>query len=120
MAAGQLGRTIGPAVATTIVRPVVSISAQAAPKGSPPAPVTISGTESEPKRNSAIAAIFSANRANMTVREINKPIAWKGKALSGVWSVTLKIDGVRAIWDETHIDAFLRTFPGQRRVVLTR
>jgi DNA ligase OB-like domain len=30
--------------------------------------------------------------------EINRPRAWNGKKLAGDWQVTLKIDGVRAIW----------------------
>ncbi len=35
----------------------------------------------------------------MTNPEINKPIAWNGKDLNGAWCVTLKVDGVRAIFD---------------------
>ncbi|KRR26214.1 hypothetical protein CQ14_21300 [Bradyrhizobium lablabi] len=35
----------------------------------------------------------------MTIDEINKPIPWNGKALDGVWSVTFKVDGVRAVYD---------------------
>lgn len=31
---------------------------------------------------------------------INKPLSWNGKALAGHWLVTLKIDGVRAIWHD--------------------
>ncbi|MBR0854785.1 ATP-dependent DNA ligase [Bradyrhizobium liaoningense] len=34
--------------------------------------------------------------------KINHPRSWNGKALAGDWMVTLKLDGVRAIWnDET-------------------
>lgn len=33
-------------------------------------------------------------------QSINKPSTWNGKALSGEWEVTLKVDGVRAIWDD--------------------
>lgn len=33
---------------------------------------------------------------------INKPLSWNGKALTGDWLVTLKIDGVRAIWHDEH------------------
>jgi hypothetical protein len=29
--------------------------------------------------------------------QINKPSSWNGKALTGEWQVTLKVDGVRAI-----------------------
>lgn len=29
-----------------------------------------------------------------------KPTLWGGKALTGVWHVTIKIDGVRALWEE--------------------
>jgi ATP-dependent DNA ligase len=36
----------------------------------------------------------------MTDIEINKPGAWNGKSLAGDWLVTLKIDGVRAIWHD--------------------
>ena len=32
--------------------------------------------------------------------EINRPRAWSGKQLAGDWLVTLKIDGVRAIWHD--------------------
>jgi ATP-dependent DNA ligase len=31
---------------------------------------------------------------------INKPLSWNSKALAGDWLVTLKIDGVRAIWHD--------------------
>lgn len=34
----------------------------------------------------------------MTDRKINNPRSWNGKALVGDWLVTLKVDGVRAIW----------------------
>lgn len=33
-------------------------------------------------------------------QSINKPSTWNGKALSGKWDVTLKVDGVRAIWHD--------------------
>ena len=36
----------------------------------------------------------------MTERKINNPRSWNGKALAGDWLVTLKIDGVRAIWHD--------------------
>lgn len=32
--------------------------------------------------------------------EINRPRAWNGNKLSGDWLVTVKIDGVRAIWHD--------------------
>ncbi len=32
--------------------------------------------------------------------EINRPRSWNGTRLAGDWLVTLKIDGVRAIWNE--------------------
>jgi hypothetical protein len=32
--------------------------------------------------------------------EINNPRSWNGKALAGNWLMTLKIDGVRAIWHD--------------------
>jgi hypothetical protein len=32
--------------------------------------------------------------------EINRPRAWNGNQLAGDWLVTLKIDGVRAIWHD--------------------
>jgi hypothetical protein len=32
--------------------------------------------------------------------EINRPRAWNGNQLAGDWLVTVKIDGVRAIWDD--------------------
>jgi hypothetical protein len=35
--------------------------------------------------------------ADMETHKLIKPRAWNGKALSGDWSVTLKLDGVRAI-----------------------
>jgi hypothetical protein len=31
---------------------------------------------------------------------INRPRSWNGKGLSGEWLVTIKIDGVRAIWHD--------------------
>jgi hypothetical protein len=34
----------------------------------------------------------------MSVQEINRPSTWNGKALPCEWQVTLKVDGVRAIW----------------------
>jgi hypothetical protein len=36
----------------------------------------------------------------LTDTEINNPRSWNGKALAGDWLVTLKIDGVRAIWHD--------------------
>jgi len=36
----------------------------------------------------------------MTAPEINNPRSWKGRALAGDWAVSLKLDGVRAIWGE--------------------
>lgn len=32
--------------------------------------------------------------------EIIRPQAWNGKGLTGIWLLTLKIDGVRAIWHD--------------------
>lgn len=32
--------------------------------------------------------------------EINRPCAWNGNKLAGDWLVTVKIDGVRAIWND--------------------
>ena len=32
--------------------------------------------------------------------EIIRPQAWNGKGLTGIWSLTFKIDGVRAIWHD--------------------
>lgn len=32
--------------------------------------------------------------------EINRPRAWHGNKLAGDWLVTLKVDGVRAIWND--------------------
>lgn len=34
----------------------------------------------------------------MTAPEINNPRSWNGRALTGVWTVSIKLDGVRAIW----------------------
>jgi ATP-dependent DNA ligase len=34
----------------------------------------------------------------MEASEVNKPRAWNGTKLTGDWLVTLKVDGVRAIW----------------------
>jgi hypothetical protein len=34
----------------------------------------------------------------MKAAEINRPRAWNGSQLAGDWLVTLKIDGVRAVW----------------------
>lgn len=34
----------------------------------------------------------------MAGSKINHPRSWNGKRLTGTWSVTLKLDGVRAIW----------------------
>lgn len=34
--------------------------------------------------------------------EINRPRAWNGNKLAGDWLVSLKIDGVRAIWHDDH------------------
>jgi hypothetical protein len=36
----------------------------------------------------------------MTAPEINNPRSWNGMALAGDWAVSLKLDGVRAIWGE--------------------
>jgi ATP-dependent DNA ligase len=36
----------------------------------------------------------------MEKTEINKPHAWNGSKLAGEWLVTLKVDGVRAIWHD--------------------
>lgn len=36
----------------------------------------------------------------MQTRKINQPTSWSGKQLTGDWLVTLKIDGVRAIWHD--------------------
>ncbi|WP_398467082.1 hypothetical protein [Tardiphaga sp.] len=33
-------------------------------------------------------------------QSINKPFTWNGKALCGEWLVSLKVDGVRAIWHD--------------------
>jgi hypothetical protein len=38
----------------------------------------------------------------MEPHDFIEPRAWNGKALSGDWSVTLKLDGVRAIWRDQH------------------
>lgn len=38
----------------------------------------------------------------MATHNINKPRAWNGKGLLGDWLVTLKLDGVRAIWHDEH------------------
>src|SRR5215510_13990232 len=35
---------------------------------------------------------------NMEAHKINKPRAWNGQTPPGDWLVTLKVDGVRAIW----------------------
>lgn len=32
--------------------------------------------------------------------DIIKPFTWSGQALSGEWLVTIKVDGVRALWDD--------------------
>jgi hypothetical protein len=32
--------------------------------------------------------------------EINRPRSWNGKGLAGEWLVTIKVDGVRAIWHD--------------------
>src|SRR5258705_13730528 len=34
----------------------------------------------------------------MQISEINRPRAWNGGKLAGDWLITLKLDGVRAIW----------------------
>jgi len=36
----------------------------------------------------------------METHKLIRPRVWNGKALSGKWSVTLKLDGVRAIWQD--------------------
>lgn len=36
----------------------------------------------------------------MTERKINNPRSWNGKDLGGDWLVTLKLDGIRAIWHD--------------------
>ena len=41
-------------------------------------------------------------RGCMIDNAINKPASWNGKALAGDWLVTLKLDGVRAIWHDEH------------------
>lgn len=33
------------------------------------------------------------------MRTYIKPRAWNGRALTGLWSVTIKVDGVRALWN---------------------
>lgn len=39
-------------------------------------------------------------RRNMSALKFNNPRSWNGKALAGDWLMTLKIDGVRAIWHD--------------------
>lgn len=36
----------------------------------------------------------------MKAAEINRPRAWSGNQLAGDWLVTLKVDGVRAVWND--------------------
>jgi hypothetical protein len=36
----------------------------------------------------------------MKMIEINRPQAWNGRGLTGHWVLTLKIDGIRAIWHD--------------------
>jgi hypothetical protein len=36
----------------------------------------------------------------MGIIGINKPRAWNGNKLGGEWHMTLKVDGVRAIWHD--------------------
>ncbi|MBR1240267.1 ATP-dependent DNA ligase [Bradyrhizobium sp. AUGA SZCCT0274] len=36
----------------------------------------------------------------MKIDEINRPSPWNGKPLKGEWLMTLKLDGVRAIWHD--------------------
>jgi hypothetical protein len=36
----------------------------------------------------------------VTISKINKPVPWHGAALTGDWIVSLKVDGVRAIFDD--------------------
>lgn len=36
----------------------------------------------------------------MTAAAINNPRSWNGKALAGNWVLSLKLDGVRAIWQD--------------------
>jgi len=36
----------------------------------------------------------------MKMIDINRPQAWNGKGLTGNWLLTLKIDGVRALWHD--------------------
>lgn len=36
----------------------------------------------------------------MKIDEINRPSPWNGKPLEGEWLMTLKLDGVRAIWHD--------------------
>lgn len=38
----------------------------------------------------------------MNCPKINKPISWNRRALVGTWHVTLKVDGVRAIWHDKY------------------
>jgi ATP-dependent DNA ligase len=38
----------------------------------------------------------------MEANKINKPKAWNGKDLTGDWQVSVKLDGVRAIWHDEH------------------
>ena len=38
----------------------------------------------------------------MSCPEINKPTSWNRRALAGTWHVTLKVDGVRAIWHDEY------------------
>ena len=42
----------------------------------------------------------SAATEPMIDKQINNPRSWNGKALTGEWLVTLKLDGVRAIWHD--------------------
>src|SRR5437879_13049733 len=43
-----------------------------------------------------------SNEKRMTDSEMNKPRSWNGKALTGDWLVSLKVDGVGAIWHDEH------------------
>jgi ATP-dependent DNA ligase len=38
----------------------------------------------------------------MICPEMNKPTSWNRRALAGTWHVTLKVDGVRAIWHDNY------------------
>lgn len=65
-----------------------------------PSPITTNATAAEP--SITISRIPSEKQAEEDIQthRINKPRARNGQELTGNWQVTVKLDGVHAIWHD--------------------